>query len=299
MNLTVQFSKQFGPLVVMTLAIFSSAGAQAQGTPLAVELLPLGKDLGLRSGQTVTPAYEGWYENEDGSIALSFGYYNRNSEEVLNIPVGSANRIIGAPNGEDGQGQPTEFDIERHWGVFTVNIPADFDGKIAWHLENQGKVFEVPANRHTDFIIDAIVGDANGNLPPQIRFSEDGPVGMGPGGITAGPMQAKVGEPLAVQAWASDDGKVSGIAAMFVGQSGATPPVDITWFKHQGSGQVSFSEPTAKIPAAGGSTTTDVTFSEAGEYLLRARVTDLGGPEMAGHSQCCWTNSFVKVSVSN
>ena len=38
MNLTVQFSKQFGPLVVMTLAIFSSAGAQAQGTPLAVEL---------------------------------------------------------------------------------------------------------------------------------------------------------------------------------------------------------------------------------------------------------------------
>ena len=266
MNSTVQFSKQFGPLVVMTLAIFSSAGAHAQGTPLAVELLPLGKDLGLRSGQTVTPAYEGWYENEDGSIALSFGYYNRNSQEVLNIPVGSANRIIG---------------------------------EIAWHLENQGKAFEVPANRHTDFIIDAIVGDANGNFPPQIRFSEGGPIGVGPGGITAGPMQAKVGAPLAVQAWASDDGKVSGIAAMFVGQSGATPPVDITWFKHQGPGQVSFSEPTAKIPAAGGSTTTDVIFSEAGEYLLRARVTDLGGPEMAGHSQCCWTNSFVKVSVSN
>ena len=73
---------------------------QAQGTPLAIELLPLGKDLGIRSGQTVTPAYEGWYENEDGDIELSFGFYNRNSEEVLDIPVGATNRIIGAADGE-------------------------------------------------------------------------------------------------------------------------------------------------------------------------------------------------------
>ena len=71
-----------------------AAGVYAQGTPLPVELLPLGKDLGLRSGQTVTPAYEGWYENEDGSLALSFGYYNRNTEEVVNIPIGPSNRIV-------------------------------------------------------------------------------------------------------------------------------------------------------------------------------------------------------------
>ena len=299
MKTIIRHSRQFGALLLALLATLQASSVLAQGTPLAVELLPLGKDLGLRSGQTVTPAYEGWYENEDGSIALSFGYYNRNTEEVLDIPVGPANRIIGAPDGADDQGQPTHFDIERHWGVFTVNVPADFDGEIAWHLENQGKVFHVPANRHVDYIIDAIVGDANDNFPPQIKFEEDGPVGMGPGGITAGPMQARVGEPLSVQAWASDDGKVSGIASMFVAQSGATPPVDVTWFKHQGPGEVSFSEPTAKIPAAGGSMTTEVTFSAPGEYMLRARVTDLGGPEMAGHSQCCWTNSFVRVSVSN
>ena len=101
------------------------------------------------------------------------------------------------------------------------------------------------------------------------------------------------------ESWASDDGKVSGIAAMFVAQSGATPPFDVNWFKHQGPGDVEFSNQSTKVPAAGGDAVTDVTFSAPGEYLLRATLTDLSGPEIAGHSQCCWTNSFVKVTVSN
>ena len=40
------------------------------------------------SGQTVTPAYEGWYRNADGSFTLSFGYYNRNASESVEIPAG-------------------------------------------------------------------------------------------------------------------------------------------------------------------------------------------------------------------
>ena len=32
------------------------------------------------SGQTVTPAYEGWYKNADGSFSLSSGHHNRNRE---------------------------------------------------------------------------------------------------------------------------------------------------------------------------------------------------------------------------
>ncbi|MEC8741090.1 MAG: hypothetical protein VXX37_06310, partial [Pseudomonadota bacterium] len=159
-----------GPVVLTSSLV--AAGVYAQGTPLPVELLPLGKDLGLRSGQTVTPAYEGWYENEDGSLALSFGYYNRNTEEVVNIPIGPSNRIVGAPAALPNQGQPTRFEVERHWGVFTVTVPANHEGEIAWHLENQGKVFHVPANLDADYIIDAIVGDANGNLPPEISFEE-------------------------------------------------------------------------------------------------------------------------------
>ena len=289
-------------LVSLTLAcssLLAASAVHAQGTPLAVELLPLGKDIGITAGQTVTPAYEGWYENEDGTIALSFGYYNRNIEEVLDIPVGPSNRILGVPGGESDQGQPSHFETGRHWGVFTVNIPVGSGEEVVWHLENQGKTFRIPANLSNDYVIDAIVGDASGNLPPQIRFQEGGQIGHGPGGITAGPVQAEVGEPLSVDVWVTDDGKVSGIAAMIIATSGMTPPVDLVWFKHQGPSEVAFSESATKIAAAGGKANTEVTFSEAGDYLLRARLTDISGPATAGHSQCCWTNSFLKVSVSN
>jgi len=39
-------------------------------------------------GQTVTPVFEGWYRNPDGTYSLSFGYFNRNFEEVLELPNG-------------------------------------------------------------------------------------------------------------------------------------------------------------------------------------------------------------------
>ena len=47
------------------------------------------------SGQTVTPVYEGWYRNADGTYSLSFGYYNRNTSEVLSIPAGTDNFTLG------------------------------------------------------------------------------------------------------------------------------------------------------------------------------------------------------------
>jgi hypothetical protein len=280
-------------------ALVAAGSVAAQGVPLPVELLPLGKDLGITEGQTVTPAYEGWYVDDDGMTALSFGYYNRNSEQVLEIPVGPGNRLIGVPDGNADQGQPSHFETGRHWGVFTVKVPEGFDGQVVWHLENQGKTFHIPANTHTDYIIDAIVGDANGNFPPEIRFQEAGQWGHGPAGITGGPLQARVGEALEVNAWVRDDGAGSSLVAMFLGGGGGKPPVDIAWFKHQGPGRVEFSDATAKIPVEGGKATTLATFSAPGEYLLRARLTEFTGPAMAGHAQCCWTNGFVRVNVTN
>ena len=34
-------------------------------------------------GQDVTPAFEGWFKNPDGSFALQFGYHNRNLKQEL------------------------------------------------------------------------------------------------------------------------------------------------------------------------------------------------------------------------
>ena len=55
------------------------------------------------SGQSVTPAYEGWYRNADGTFTLSFGYFNRNTTEIIEVPIGAQNFVSpGAQN----QGQP-------------------------------------------------------------------------------------------------------------------------------------------------------------------------------------------------
>jgi hypothetical protein len=40
----------------------------------------------------VIPFMEGWYANEDGSVTVSFGYHNRNTEDVI-VPLGEQNRV--------------------------------------------------------------------------------------------------------------------------------------------------------------------------------------------------------------
>ena len=78
--------------------------ALLSGVSLGAVQLPLAPVNG--AGETVTPVFEGWYENPDGTLSLSFGYFNRNGEEVLEIPIGPDNFI--AP-GDPDQGQPTHF----------------------------------------------------------------------------------------------------------------------------------------------------------------------------------------------
>ena len=71
------------------------------------------------SGQGVTPAFEGWYRNADGTFTLSFGYFNRNYREALDIPIGANNRFDPGPA---DQGQPTHFLARRQTGIFTIVV---------------------------------------------------------------------------------------------------------------------------------------------------------------------------------
>ena len=160
------------------------------------------------SGQTVTPAFEGWYRNADGTFSISFGYLNRNSEEIVSVPIGPANRIEpGPPN----QGQPTEFQPGRHWGVFAVKVPADFgSNEMTWTIAFRGATYAIPGNLRSNWQIDALDGEAgSGNTPPVLKFDANGPEGSGPLGITAGPVTASVGTPVTLSVWARDDGKPS------------------------------------------------------------------------------------------
>lgn len=256
--------------------------------------LPLSPDRG--GGLGVTPAYEGWYRDADGGYILSFGYYNRNREEVIEVPLGEHNFI--EPATFDGT-QPTHFEPRRHWGVFAVRVPADFPaaGRIVWTLEVRGEHFAIPGHLHPDWLIDALEGEAGaGNTPPRIRFSIDGPEGAGPAGVMAAPLTATVGEPLQLTVWARDDG----VRDPSIGTGGRdNVPVTLAWFKHQGPAEVTLSEQSARVPVTGGEMTTAAVFAAPGDYMLRVRANDASGVSGAGHAQCCWTNGFVKVSVSS
>lgn len=243
------------------------------------------------SGQSVTPAFEGWYKNPDGTYSISFGYYNRNTEEALELPVGPNNNIFP---GDANQGQPTRFEPRRHWGVFAVRVPADFgDKKVVWTLKNRGETFSIPGSLHPNWEIDALQGEAgSGNTPPVLKFDPAGPAGGGPGGIVAGPLTTTVGRPLTITVWPTDDGKAVGSISRS-GRGGAAPT--LTWFKHQGPGEVKFDERTPAVTE--GKATTTATFSEPGDYVLRVRANDASGVSGAGHAQCCWSNGFVRVIV--
>ena len=272
---------------------WQTAPGHAQAPPLAVEDMPLAQYGGAASGETVTPVYEGWYANPDGTFTIYFGYYNRNLKEVVTVAVGSTNRIDGLSGGPD-HGQPTTFYPGRHWGVFGVRVPADFGGRsLVWHLEVRDKTFDIPGELREDWMVPAISGDAMGNLPPTVRFEDVAAVGLGPAGVWTETRHATVGTRVALAVAASDDGTATS------GRPGALAgPVTLRWFQHRGPHPVRFDVESSTVPNEGGRFETHVLFERAGEYVLRVRATDDSGLAPAGHEQCCWTNGFVRYSVS-
>lgn len=154
-------------------------------------------------GQTVSPAYEGWMPNPDGSFTLYFGYMNANWLEEFDIPTGPANNI--EPGGPD-QGQPTHFYPRRNPFLFTVHVPKDFGtNELIWTLVTHGKTLKAYASLKTDYQIDKQVisteigGDFGSlrdelrdNIPPELEISGERQ------------RTVKVGEPLTLVALAGD-----------------------------------------------------------------------------------------------
>jgi hypothetical protein len=243
-------------------------------------------------GQGVTPAYEGWFQNPDGTYSLSFGYFSRNQLQELDVPIGAENRL--EPGGPD-RGQPTHFIPGRQWGIFMVNVPKEFGkNKVTWTLTVNGQTASIPASLDPLWEISPYK-EATGNTPPILRF-EGGESNQGPKPITVN-MAVAASNPLPLPLSIADDAKLPS----------ANPrprpiPVAVTWSKYRGPGNVTFAamkpviEKTAGDAAFNGKTSTTATFSEPGEYLLRVVANDLSGPGGGGY-QCCWTNAFVKVTV--
>jgi hypothetical protein len=282
----------------------SSVRALALSGLWALGSLAWGQSLPLEphheTGASVTGAFEGWFKNPDGTFSLLFGYFNRNTGQEPDIPIGPENNI--EPGGPD-RGQPTHFLAGRGWGMFAVKVPADFkDNKLKWTIVANGQNTVIPGTLHPDYEIDPFTEAAVGNTPPVIGFDEHGPTVQGPRGLIV-ERSAKLGTPLTVTAWVSDDAKLT--TSTGLPPRNMTAPVTLRWSKYRGPGTVTFSSERpeiqkspgkdAKLPFSG-TATTEVSFSEPGEYMLHLTANDYSG-EGGGGFQCCWTTALVKVSV--
>ncbi len=242
-------------------------------------------------GQSVSASFEGWYPNPDGTRSLVFGYFNRNYEELLDIPVGPDNRFEPGPA---DRGQPTHFLLRRQTGVFAVVVPADFgDQQLTWTLTAHGVTIEIPGHLRPEWEITALEEITSGNTPPVLRFGgPDAEPGQEPLGIHS-ELTAMVSAPPPITVWATDDGVRKARAAQRPARLG------VVWSKFRGPGAVMLSDTAPAIDETGEAVTT-ATFGEPGEYVLRVLAWDDSGGQsaiMAGGFFCCWTNGYVTVQV--
>ena len=236
------------------------------------------------NGQGVSPAYEGYDVNPDGTLNMWFGYMNRNYEEQLDVPTGPDNAFSPGPA---DRGQPTHFLVRRQKDVFRVVVPKDFgEQKLVWTVKVNGQTQQVTGSLKSVWMIDrnrttrgGNADEVNSNTPPVVR------IGGRPDPET---VAATVGVPLTLKLSATDDGL----------PKRAGKPVGLTaaWGKYRGPGTITFETVEAKL--AEGETSAVARFSEPGDYIIQVVVDD-GSGELSGNFgyHCCWTNKQIKVSV--
>ena len=244
-------------------------------------------------GASITPAYEGWFANADGSFSMLLGYYNRNSREAIDIPVGPNNKIEPGPV---DQGQPTHFETGRQWGVLVVKVPKDFGKKsLTWTITANGETQSIPFTLNNGYNVAPMKEIGMLNEPPAIAFTAGGPKFIGPPTTTATTLTGKVKTPIALNLWVSDE---KGRATEGGGRGrGPASIANVSLHKYRGPGTVTFDKVRLPVPSQGAQVTATATFSEPGEYLLRVQANDESG-EGGGGFQCCWTNTYVKVTVT-
>lgn len=263
-----------------------------------------------QSGGSVTAAFEGWYDNPDGTHAFLIGYFSRNTQAELDVPIGPNNRFEPGP---PDMGQPTHFLPGRRYGVFVYTMPKDFgkQQKLSWVLTANGVTTTVPFYMSPDYNITPSKSSEESpgggyNLPPVLRFSEKGESFSGPFANPAKAIArtAMVGEPMTLDFWADDDAKYSSGSNAPLRETES--PVQLTVAKYRGPGNVTVAQAHRKFEVLrggkpdqpfSGKTSTTVSFSEPGEYMLHVTANDYSG-NGGGGSACCWTTTIVKVSVS-
>jgi hypothetical protein len=236
------------------------------------------------AGQSVTPYFEGWIKNSDGTFDMVFGYFNRNYQQEFVIPAGSENKI--EPGAAD-QGQPTYFLPRRQRYVYRVRVPADFGKKeVVWTITANGRTEKgygmlMPPQEITERVV-----MSNGNFDPGLDDPNKPP------SISVAPLgQVTAGTPVTLTASVTDDGlpkprqaaprpapapTPGGFGAQVNSSGGGAPRgLTVTWLQYSGPAKVTFGQ-TEAIPVSNGQAVTTAMFAAAGRYKLIASASDPG-----------------------
>lgn len=180
-------------LLVAVSAIVIPATASAQG-------------LTYNRGQSISPAFEGWEQNEDGTYSLLFGYMNRNWEETPTVAIGENNYFSPGPA---DRGQPTHFLPRRNRFVFKVQVPADFgQQELVWTLNVNGEEHRAYGSLLPEYFVDNVVIMSEtgtlgaGTSSPELRAQTAPEVRL----EVPTELRTRVGEPVRLIAHVTDDG---------------------------------------------------------------------------------------------
>lgn len=275
-----------GLAAIACAALVGGVMVAAQGPQTSLPLEPF-----KERGASITPAYEGWFANPDGSFSVLLGYYNRNSREALDIPVGPNNKIEPGPV---DQGQPTHFESGRQWGVVVVKVPKDFGKKtVTWTITANGETQSIPFALNGSYNVAPFKEIGMLNEPPKIAFTQGGPKFAGPPMAIAATLTGKAKTPVALTMWVEDP---KGRATEGGRGRGSASIANVSLHKYRGPGTVTFDKTRLPVPTQGAQVSATATFSEPGEYMLRVQANDESG-EGGGGFQCCWTNTYLKVTI--
>lgn len=215
------------------------------------------------SGDSLQPAYEGWRLNADGTVSMWFGYYNRNTDEILNVPVGPDNKFDPEPI--DRQ-QPAYFYPGFHQFVFRVDLPKGWDRqqRLVWTVKANGVTLTANGWMATGYEVDKGVIQMNLSAGGN-DLSNEAPTVEGVAEQTV-----ELGKPLSLAVTASDDGRPKPRAGR-----GGGGGLRIRWEEYRGPGDVTFDPPNGtgeyNKPF---NMTAGAQFSAPGTYWLRATAFD-------------------------
>jgi len=258
----------------------------------------------FNSGQDIQPIYEGWVRNDDGTFTFHMGYLNRNYAEQPHVPVGVNNFL--SPGSPD-QGQPTYFYPRTQRYQFWVTVPADWGPtqELVWELTHNGSTQHLYAWLQPEWEIDQ--KNITSILNLQRGRSNDDLYADGSPVVTIDPVQTvALPNTLALTARVTDDGLPVDLPERLprtrdpsLQRSTDAPPLPdnivtytrpmpprnglaVRWVVYRGPAEVIFDsdefiawkegdEGDGKTSSA---FTTTATFSEPGNYVLRAVASD-------------------------